>query len=235
VGSRGRPRAQAVAVDAAVAALLIGYHGGVDGRGARHHRVAANLTAAGAALVAARAAGISTDELGLARRDLGAGLRVGALGAAAVAVVLAAASAWAPGREALASAPVDDDADLAFDVLVRVPFETALAEELLFRGVEYALARRHGSHRYATFVTTIGFGFWHVGPALRRSRRHRDAAGAATVPHGVAVDVGVTALANVVLVALRRRSGSVLAPVLVHAAVNAGALTAPAVLGWIRE
>jgi len=74
-----------------------------------------------------------------------------------------------------------------------------------------------------------------VGPALRRARRYRDAAGPVTVPHGVAVDVGVTALANVVLVALRRRSGSVLAPVLVHAAVNAGALTAPAVLGWIRQ
>ena len=234
MGSGGRPSAQAVALDAAVAALLIGYHGGVHGRGARHHRVAANLTVAGTALAAARAAGIGADELGLARGRIGAGLRTGALGAAGVAAILAAASAWAPSREALASTP-DDPEDLAFAVFVRVPFETALAEELLFRGVEYALARRHGSHRYATLVTTIGFGLWHVGPALRRSRRHRDAAAPATVPHGVAVDVGVTALANVLLVGLRRRSGSVLAPVLVHAAVNAGALTVPALLGWIRE
>jgi membrane protease YdiL (CAAX protease family) len=229
------PGVRAVAVDLAVGGSLIAYHAVAHGRGARHHRVAANLGAAGVAVAVARAVGITYDELGLARRSMSRGLRTGGRGAALVAAAVGAAAAWPRTRATLASTPTEPATDLAFDVLVRIPLETALAEEVLFRGVSYALARHHGSHRYATAVTAVTFGLWHVGPAQTRSARHRDPSAApTTVPHGVAVDVAVTALTNVALVELRRRSGSVLAPIVVHATVNAVLLMAPVVLGRLR-
>jgi len=232
---RARPETRAVAVDLAVGGSLLAYHAFAHGRGARHHRVAANLGAAGVAVAVARAAGITADELGLARRSMVRGLRTGARGAALVAAAVVAAAVWPRTRAALASTPADPTTDLAFDVLVRIPLETALAEEVLFRGVSYALARHHGSHRYASAVTAVTFGLWHVGPAQARSERHRSASAAPTVvPHGVAVDVAVTALTNVVLVELRRRSGSILAPIVVHASVNALLLMTPAVLARLR-
>jgi membrane protease YdiL (CAAX protease family) len=50
----------------------------------------------------------------------------------------------------------------------------------------------------------------------------------------VAVDVAVTALTSLALVELRRRSGSILAPIVVHATVNAVLLMTPAVLARLR-
>jgi len=233
---RARPDARAVAVDLAVGGSLLAYHAVAHGRGARHHRVAANLGAAGVAVAVARAAGITNTELGLSRRSMAAGLRTGARGAALVAAAVGAAAVWPRTRAALASTPADPAADLAFDVLVRIPLETALAEEVLFRGVSYALARHHGSHRYASAVTAVTFGLWHVGPARARSARHRTTttAAATSIPHGVAVDVAVTALTSLALVELRRRSGSILAPIVVHATVNAVLLMTPAVLARLR-
>src|SRR5205085_8956294 len=100
-----RPGARAVAVDLAVGGSLLAYHAVAHGRGARHHRMAANLGAAGIAVVAARVAGITYDELGLARRSVAGGLRTGARGAALVTAAVGAAAAWPRTRAALASTP----------------------------------------------------------------------------------------------------------------------------------
>jgi membrane protease YdiL (CAAX protease family) len=210
-------------VDVAVGTLLVAYHTAIQGRGARHHRLGANLAAAGAAVGAARLAGFTTAELGLARGAAGRGLRMGLLTALAVVGGVATLAAWPRARVMLA-APEDGPVggDLAFEAAVRIPLETAFAEEVLFRGVQYALARRHGPPAYAAAVTSVTFGLWHVGPARARTGR----AGPDHARHAVLVDVVATAVANLVLVGVRRRSGSVVASAVLHAATNCVALTA---------
>jgi membrane protease YdiL (CAAX protease family) len=71
----------------------------------------------------------------------------------------------------------------------------------------------------------LAFGAWHVPPSWRHAAgkplRARVAA--------VALDVGTTTLAGLAFARLRARSGSVVAPALVHAALNGTALAATVV------
>ena len=57
-------------------------------------------------------------------------------------------------------------AEAAFETLVRIPLETALAEELIFRGVLLGLALRSRTPLGAVVSSSIWFGLWHVYPTL---------------------------------------------------------------------
>jgi membrane protease YdiL (CAAX protease family) len=118
-----------------------------------------------------------------------------------------------------------------------IPLGTVLFEEVAFRGVLWGLLRRGLGAIVATLVSSGLFGLWHVLPSLRLNRVNpavadlvgRGGAGQALAVLGAVV---FTAGAGVVLCELRRRSGSLLAPVGVHWAVNAfGVLVAAAVAG----
>jgi hypothetical protein len=55
---------------------------------------------------------------------------------------------------------------LLYEVLVRIPFGTALAEEVVFRGSLLGLFLQRHSRTTATAMTSVLFGFWHVVPTL---------------------------------------------------------------------
>lgn len=99
------------------------------------------------------------------------------------------------------------DGVVADRVLLAVPLGTVLFEEALFRGVLWAVLRRAVGLRVAVVWQAAVFGAWHVPGAL--------AAGQSTV--GV---VAVTVLAGAGFAWLRERTGSLVAPALVHWAVN---------------
>ncbi|WP_328875977.1 CPBP family intramembrane metalloprotease [Streptomyces sp. NBC_00287] len=113
-------------------------------------------------------------------------------------------------------------AQVAWRVLVTVPFGTVLLEEVAFRGVLYGLLLRARGVVWATAVSSTLFGLWHVLPSL-----HLTAAKPALTPVfgdaplGVVAAVLFTAAAGVLFCELRRRSGSLLAPMGLHWAVNA--------------
>ena len=181
----------------------------------------------GVVFAIARWAGLGAPELGLARRHLGAGFRWG-LGAAAVVVCGVAFVALLPVSQGF----FEDDrfsdataAEVAFDALVRIPIGTALFEELVFRSVLLALLLRRLRPDIAVGASALMFGLWHVLPALGFADSNAgvaDGASLAVVP----VTVAVTALAGGTLAWLRIRSGSVVAPIVVHAALNTSAVVA---------
>ncbi|WP_233358992.1 CPBP family intramembrane glutamic endopeptidase [Thermomonospora amylolytica] len=115
---------------------------------------------------------------------------------------------------------------VALRMLVTVPFGTVLLEEVAFRGVLYGLVRRARGVVWATAVSSVLFGLWHILPSLRLATAKpvltsvfgHSALGAALVDAGAVV---FTAAAGVLLCELRRRSGSLLAPMGLHWAVNA--------------
>ncbi|MFD4295195.1 CPBP family intramembrane glutamic endopeptidase [Rhodococcus sp. NPDC058532] len=192
------------------AALLVGWNTAVLprlGLGARG-RAAVNGLAAVGLSAAARACGVDDRELGW--RAPGAGLRWGAAASIVPAVAYPAMLATPPVRTRMASGA--RRADHTEWVFVHIPVGTVLAEELAFRSVLYALARR-ASPRWAPAFGAAAFGLWHVTPA-----RHAGD----SVPGTVAL----TAAASVLFDLLRGRSGSVLAPALLHLAVNAGGAVA---------
>ena len=57
-------------------------------------------------------------------------------------------------------------AEAAFETFVRIPLETALAEEIIFRGVLLGLGLRSRTPVGAVVSSSIWFGLWHVYPTL---------------------------------------------------------------------
>ena len=96
---------------------------------------------------------------------------------------------------------------------VHIPIGTVYSEELIFRGTLDPLLDET-FEMYGIWLGATAFGLWHVGPAR--------AAG-----DNVPATVSATALAGLILGGLRRRTGSVIAPALLHLAVNAGGAIAP--------
>ncbi|MDJ0392600.1 CPBP family intramembrane metalloprotease [Rhodococcus sp. G-MC3] len=137
--------------------------------------------------------GMRASDLGLVR--LRSGLRWG-LGAAVVPVLGSVVVAAVP---ALAERVRRSDDDLAEWVLFLIPVGTVVTEELVFRSVFDALSPA---------LSPIFFGLWHIHPAR-------------SAGDSVVGTVAGTFLAGLLFSWLRRRSGSVLAPALLHYAVNA--------------
>lgn len=193
--------------------------------------VVANVAATGSLLLAARAAGIPWAELGLDRRRLGAGLRWGGVCSAVVAAGCAAGLALPAVRPLFADDRVAgaDGGEIAYQVLVRIPLGTVLWEEIAFRGVLHAALARLLPLRAAVAVSAVVFGFWHIRPTSSAVAANDLADG--PVGRGLIVLLGclVTAGAGVLFTWLRTRSGSLLAPVLLHLATNTlGTLAAAA-------
>ncbi|MFG2294444.1 CPBP family intramembrane glutamic endopeptidase [Streptomyces sp. NPDC048603] len=116
--------------------------------------------------------------------------------------------------------------EVLFRVLVLVPVGTVLLEETAFRGVLYGLVDRDRGPVWATSVSSVLFGLWHVLPSLGLATAKPALGGtlgdsAAGAALAVLAAVLFTAAAGVLFCELRRRSGSLLAPMGLHWAVNA--------------
>ena len=196
--------------------------------------VAAQVVAAGGAVGIAFARGYTADELVLSPSTFGAGLRLGAI----VAMIIAT------GVALIAIVPLtrgflDDDrfadiegAEVAYQVLFRIPFITALTEELLFRSVLLGVLLVLLSVRWAVIVSAFVFGLWHVLTTIGDPAGNdaTESFGALEQAGSVAVVVAATALAGLLFGWFRVRSGSVIAPWLAHIAFNASTFVAGVVV-----
>ncbi|MFJ8464007.1 CPBP family intramembrane glutamic endopeptidase [Streptomyces swartbergensis] len=200
------------------------------------------VAAAAALLLIARWDGLTRADLGLDTVALYRGLRWSSVLVGAVLAVFLVGLALPATREAFQ----DERAagltvgELLWRVLVRVPVGTVLLEEIAFRGVLWAMVRRRRGTAWATAVSSVLFGLWHVLPSRGLSRANAAVATLGTGPTGtvlsVAAAVVATTAAGVVLCELRRRSGSLLAPAALHWALNGfGYVMAWAVPRWRGE
>jgi membrane protease YdiL (CAAX protease family) len=212
--------------------LVLGY-GAVAGRAPEGARLPANLAAAAGLVALARRWGRSWADLGLHPADLPAGIAVGVATVPVIATALGATAAVPPARDLFSDERVLGMSgwEAWREVLVRVPLETALAEEVLFRGGLLGLARAAGDDdRVAVAAVALAFGVWHVLPALESHRSNPAAADVADHVGGagavVASTIVATAAAGVAFAWLRLRSRSVVAPVIAHAALNSLAFVA---------
>jgi len=190
------------------------------------------VTALGVGLAAR--GGLDAATLGLDPGATRTGTRTGAAAAAGIAAVVGAAAGLPATRGLFADARVTDASRgrAAYEVLVRIPVATALAEELLFRGVLLGAWQAAAGTPVAVTVSSLAFGVWHVLPALeahahnpagaRLSARAEDriSAGAGGRATHVGGTILATALAGAAFAALRLRSRSIVAPVIAHAALN---------------
>jgi membrane protease YdiL (CAAX protease family) len=107
---------------------------------------------------------------------------------------------------------------VAAHILVRIPLFTALVEEVFFRGVLHAALMALYPTPVAIWLGAGLFGLWHIGPGLDQAEASEKTTSTAALH--TAVTVIATTLAGAFLVWLRIETGSIWAPVAVHAAVN---------------
>ena len=185
-------------------------------------------------LLVARLAGLSWAELGLAREDLLPGLVYGALAAGAIGVVYAVGVLIPVTRRAFHDTRYRLPMRAAvLTSLVTIPLGTVVFEEVAFRSVVWGMLEHERGTAVATAVSSVLFGLWHVLPALDVARTSTAIRGSGG-PEGrrllltVLGTVVFTALAGVVFAELRRRSGSIVAPLALHWATNGLAVVAAA-------
>jgi membrane protease YdiL (CAAX protease family) len=184
----------------------------------------ANSVAATAFVAAARRDGTTLEDLGLAPERVWPGVRTGLACAVPVVAGVACAAAIPQTRRFFSDQRVLDASNkrALYEVAIRIPIGTALAEEVIFRGALLALLRRRGSIGRAMALSSLAFGLWHVFAAPQT----RAGSGPGRSVRAAAGVVIVTAAAGYGFGGLRLRSGSVVAPALVHAALNASAFVA---------
>ena len=185
-------------------------------------------------LVIGRLAGLSWQELGLGVGSVVPGLLWGGAAVAAVALVYAVGLAipatrglFLDERHRVGAGTVIHRAGLV------VPLGTVVFEEVAFRGVLWGLLEVAHGALWATAVTAVLFGFWHVLPAVEGARANSPTGQVARsdLLRQVAATVAFTALAGVVFGLLRDQSASLLAPGLLHWATNGLGVVAAA-LAW---
>jgi uncharacterized protein len=215
------------------AALEIGAAAAVIGYGVLVNRVVpsevyvpVNLAAACAAVAAAHALGSSWRDLGLARDRMTAGLKLGGLTLIpiAAAVALGLAIPWT--RDFFRDTTIvgASTAEALYTLLLRIPFGTAMAEELIFRGALLGLYLQRHRPWVAALLSSLVFGVWHVLPTLHSLGTNPGASATQDSPllqaGAVALVVLATAVAGMFFSWLRLRSGSILAPWLTHTGFN---------------
>ena len=223
--SAARVRARFAAVPAAAVLDVLAHR-----ITSRTGQTAARYGAAIALLGIARAAGVSWAELGLDRKHLGSGVRTGVLAGACAAAAIFAGAAMPATRGVF----LDDRAaqvsrgDLAGG-LARITLAAVPPEELTYRSALYGLLLGSGTRAGAVTWPSLLFGVSHVLPTLSTMSQTAVSHHLARPLHQaafVAGNVAATGVAGVGFAWLRLRSGSVLAPLLAHAALNDSALVA---------
>jgi uncharacterized protein len=196
-----------------------------------------NLVAAGLTVAVVHRLGVSWRDLGLARDRMLAGLRLGGLwlipvaAGVAVAVALPATRGWFLDDTILSAGP----AQVVYALLVKIPFGTAAAEELFFRGALLGLYLQRHRPWVAVALSSAVFGLWHVVSTIGRLDVNQASAGAGGRAQ-VAIVAGAvlfTAVAGAFFCWLRLRSGSLLAPWLAHAGTNALAYSGTKMAGHL--
>ena len=113
-----------------------------------------------------------------------------------------------------------------------IPLQTVIPEELAFRGVLHGALNRAWGFRGVAVAGSLLFGLWHVATSLGLTSSNVGftrlfGGGVVGMLAGVVLAVVATAAAGFVFSWLRRRSGSLLAPIALHWSLNgAGALAA---------
>jgi uncharacterized protein len=189
----------------------------------RAHPVTGPLAAA-LLLLVGRGSGLSWAELGLGREALVRGLAWGAVAAGMVAVGYAVGVAVPATRTLFRDTRyrLGPGSALAL-AFVTIPLSTVVFEEVAFRGVLWGLVAADHGPAWATVGSAVLFGLWHVLPALDLLRTNEALRGDSSAWRTFRTVLGTvvfTTLAGLVFGELRHRTGSLLAPVLLHWATN---------------
>ncbi len=182
-----------------------------------------------------RCNGLGWAELGLGREHWKSGVGYALVATAVVVTVIAVAALLPATRPMFLNHRYATLSGALLASLIVIPLQTVIPEELAFRGVLHGALHRAWGFRGVALVGSLLFGLWHVSTSLGLTRGNVGftrlfGGGAVGMLAGVTVAVCATGLAGFVFSWLRRRSGSLIAPIALHWSLNGvGAVAAAAV------
>ena len=189
-------------------------------------------------LLVGRMAALTWPQLGLGRQSLLRGTQVAVGAAVVVAIVYAVGVAVPITRGAFRDTRYRLGLRAALYMsLLAIPLGIVVFDQVALRCLLWGLLARDFGVATASAVSAGVFGLWHVLPAVDLARTHtsvrgRAAPGRRWVAMTVLATVVFTTIAGIVFAELRRRSGSLVAPIGLHWATNGlGVLAAARV--WV--
>ena len=174
----------------------------------------------GAALVIVAGAWFGFDTIGLGIPDMGtvAAWGVGTVLVMSVVAMVMMSHPQLRGQLADPRMAAMSTREAASQILIRIPIMTALIEEAVFRGVLHTALIALYPAPIALWAGAAMFGMWHVGPGLEQAKA-TERRSLASLAH-VVMTVMVTTIVGAGLVWLRMETGSIWAPLAVHAGLN---------------
>ena len=183
-------------------------------------------------MVLLRCNGLAWAELGLAREHWKSGVGY-ALAAMTVVVLAVAVGASLPfTRPMFMNNHYATISGAVIASMIVIPLQTVIPEELAFRGVLHGALNRAWGFRGVALAGSLLFGLWHIATSLGLTSSNVGftrllGGGLAGMLAGVILAVLATGAAGFVFSWLRRRSGSLIAPIALHWSLNGlGALAA---------
>lgn len=188
-----------------------------------------NLGVLAVALLIARRAGTTWTSMGLRPDRAKRGLKVGGAVIGIIVVGMAVAIAIPATRELFRDERIIDNSVpwVLFQAFVRIPFATALYEEVLFRGIVFGMLVRRRSPLVAGVVTSLLFGLWHVLPTIQTLDTNPGGdmfTGAIGITAAVLGTIAGTAVAGLGFLWIRLFANSTYASVLAHIGTNSVAM-----------
>lgn len=185
-----------------------------------------------ALVVLVRSRGLGWSELGLSREHWrsGAGYAVAAVVLVMSVIAIGALLPWT--RPLFMNNNYATISGALIASMVIIPLQTVIPEELAFRGVLHGALSRAWGFRGVAAAGSLLFGLWHIATSLGLTSSNVGLSrlfggGVLGTVAGVALAVVATGIAGFVFDWLRRRSGSLLAPIALHWSLNGlGALGA---------
>jgi uncharacterized protein len=183
-------------------------------------------------VVLVRSRGLGWAELGLSRDHWKSGVGY-SLAAVAVVVSVIAVGALLPWtRPMFMNNNYATVSGALIASMIIIPLQTVIPEELAFRGVLHGALNRAWGWRGVAAAGSLLFGLWHIATSLGLTSSNVGftrlfGGGTVGTLAGVVLAVLATGTAGFVFTWLRRRSGSLLAPIALHWSLNGlGALAA---------
>ncbi|MBO0879833.1 MAG: CPBP family intramembrane metalloprotease [Mycobacterium sp.] len=187
-------------------------------------------------MVLLRSNGVGWAELGLGRDHWKSGIGY-ALAAVALVVAMIAGGVLLPvTRPMFMNNHYVTISGALIASMIIIPLQTVIPEELAFRGVLHGALNRAWGFRGVAVAGSLLFGLWHVATSLGLTSSNVGftrlfGGGIAGMLAGVTLAVFATGMAGFVFSWLRRRSGSLIAPIALHWSLN-GLGAVAAALVW---
>ncbi|MBS9532708.1 CPBP family intramembrane metalloprotease [Mycobacterium sp. M1] len=179
-----------------------------------------------------RCNGLTWAELGLGRAHWKAGVGYAAAAVLAVVAVIAIGAALPWTRPMFLNNHYATVSGALVASMLIIPLQTVIPEELAFRGALHGALHRAWGFRGVAAAGSLLFGLWHVATSLGLTGSNVGftrlfGGGVPGMLIGVLLAVLATGAAGFVFSWLRRRSGSLIAPIALHWSLNGvGALAA---------